>query len=262
MARWAPGWASGRRRFFVFLGSGSPRPASDPSPSPSPAGSPRPPGPSAGCAGRFLPASPRLPLAAAGLSLSALSLSLSFLRAHRSGCRQTSALGSFLSGSPPPGWSRGWGLGFGGDSSRGGHRPSGVNPCVFCKSVSPAPARPRLAPPAPSPPINKKYQLFGNKEERCPRTRLPAPRAGPPEAKWPIPGAPRPSSGRAWEARVPGGRRRRPGRRWQGELRLPRLPGGRTGWRGRPAGSCAGAGGGRAGAGPARGAGGGPQAGH
>ncbi|XP_036211582.1 COUP transcription factor 2 isoform X1 [Myotis myotis] len=48
-------------------------------------------------------------------------------------------------------------------------------------------AHPRLAPPAPSPPINKKYQLFSNKEERCPQNAASRPPRRDPEAKWPIP---------------------------------------------------------------------------
>lgn len=49
---------------------------------------------------------------------------------------------------------------------------------------------------------------------------MPPERCLPPTA--PDPEAKRPSSERAWEARVPGGRQRRPGRGWQGN----RGPGG------------------------------------
>lgn len=102
-------------------------------------------------------------------------------------------------------------------------------PGVFCKSVSRPPPHPRLAPPAPPPPINKKYQLFGHKEERCPQNAPSRPPRQDPGAQRPMPGAARPGSERAWEASAGG--RRAAGCGAPGERRGPS---GRTG-RDRPA---------------------------
>lgn len=185
---------------LCFCESDSPGSASDNSPGPGLAGSRRPSRALPGCAGagRLLPASPRLPPASAGLSLRPLPPSLPSEHTDESAGRQTAALRASLAGASPPGRGRGcrgWGR-----LVRGGLGPSGVNPCLWRRRLT---LPPSLAPPALAPPINKKYQLFSSKEERCPQNATSRPLRRDPEAKWPILGSGRSSPKRASEASVP-----------------------------------------------------------
>lgn len=158
---------------------------------------PGPPGPCAGCAGRLLPASPRLPLAAAGLSPPSPSVSLSPSTDYAAARPRLSAR---LSPSPRP---AGAGTaGFGGEPFWDGLRPSGVSPCVFCKSVSPSPS-PDSPLPLPLLQSIRNISCLAVKKKDVPRMLPPTHRAGDPEAKWPILGPRRPSPERASEASVP-----------------------------------------------------------
>lgn len=170
MARGAPGAAPGwRAAAGALCVSGERVPPSGGGRQPRP-GPGRPSRASAGRAGRSRPPPRGFP---SPRPASRLCLSPRRLPARRAGCRRRL---SPARGSPGAPSGRAGALGLG----RGLGRPQAVRgePCVFCESVSCSSPHPSLAPPAPSPPIDKKYQLLSNEEERCPRTRPRAHRAG------------------------------------------------------------------------------------
>ena len=157
---------------------------------------PGPPGPSPGCAGRPLPVSPRLPLASAGLSLRPLPPSL-FLRAHRLGCRQTSALSLSLTG----GGLRGWGCGVGGKAVPGWPQAvRGEAWCLLQKRLTLPPASPL---PLPLLQSIKNISRLAVRKKDAPRMLHLSHRAGDREAKRPILGPRPPSPEWASEASVP-----------------------------------------------------------
>ena len=206
MARSAPGAGSGLGRAnaglsLCFCESDSPGPASDNSLSPSLASFPRPSRALPGLrrrrppAPRLSPASSRLgrPLSPPSPSVSLSSSTLirlppdlgSLLFSHRGAPRRAGAGAA----------------GLGGESWHGGRRPSGVNPCVFCKSVSPSPPDSPL--PLPLLQSIRNISCLAVKKKDAPRMLHPAHSAGDPEAKRPILGPRRPSPERASEASVP-----------------------------------------------------------
>lgn len=205
MARSAPGAGSGLGRAnaglsLCFCESDSPGPASDNSPSPSLASFPRPSRALPGLRRRRPPA-PRLSPASSRLGRPLSPPSPSVSLSSRTLIRLPPDLGfPLVSHRGVPRRAGAGAAGFGGELFRGGRRPSGVNPCVFCKSVSPSPPGSPL--PLPLLQSIRNISCLAVKKKDAPRMLHPAHSAGDPEANWSILGPRRPSPGRASEASV------------------------------------------------------------